>query len=139
AGVLGAELLHPSGGVEQTAAAGPKWMAGRGDLDVDDRVRVAVLPLDGLLAGRGRAGEEGEARVAIAIDDGLIVGVNVLFHAASVSGRGKHPAKGSGSSRQASKPSASSASVSRQSFKRELMAYASRLIPMNASTVRRSP
>src|SRR5262249_50878030 len=53
AGVLGPELLHPAGRTERLPPAGPKWMAGTGDVDVDDRVGLPVGPLHGAVALRG--------------------------------------------------------------------------------------
>src|SRR5699024_4204332 len=51
-------LLHAAGGVEDALLAGVERVRSGRDLDVDRRVGVADLPLDGLLARGGGAGEE---------------------------------------------------------------------------------
>ena len=45
------ELLNSSGGVDNLGLACIERVAGRGDVDVDDGVSIAVLPLD--LGGTG--------------------------------------------------------------------------------------
>src|SRR5262245_65333238 len=75
-----AELLHPAGRVEDARLPGVERVARRRDLDVDNGIGAAVLPVDGPLAGSGRPGEEGEVCRAVAEDDGKVVRVDYLLH-----------------------------------------------------------
>src|SRR5215831_7755257 len=75
-----AELLHPAGRVEDARLPGVERVARRRDLDVDNGIGAAVLPVDGSLAGRGRPGEEGEVCRAVAEDDRMVVRVDSLLH-----------------------------------------------------------
>src|SRR5690606_18103099 len=73
------ELLDAAGAVEDALLARVERVRGGGDLDVHDRVGLAVQ-LDGLLARQGRAREEGLAARQVTEDDRLVVGVDVGLH-----------------------------------------------------------
>src|SRR5690625_3484188 len=77
------ELLHTAGGVEDALLARVERVRCRRDLDVDDGVGVAVLPLEGLLARRGRPGEELGAGSEVIEDDRAVLRVDVLLHSES--------------------------------------------------------
>src|SRR5579859_7696271 len=80
AAVPAAELLHPPGCVEDARLPGVERVARRRDLDVDDRIGIAVLPADGALAARRRPGQEGKVRRAVAEDDRVVIRVDSLLH-----------------------------------------------------------
>src|SRR5690606_5830434 len=74
------ELLDAAGGVHDPLLAGVEGVRLRGDLDVDDRVRLAVLPLDRLVARARGAREERLATREIAEDDRGVGRVDLGLH-----------------------------------------------------------
>src|SRR5690606_5500709 len=79
-GVAALELVDAAAGVHHLVLAGIERVRGRGDLDLDQRVLVAVLPLDRLLAGDRRAGEELEVGSHVLEHDFAVFGVDVGLH-----------------------------------------------------------
>src|SRR5690625_1565222 len=78
------ELLDTAGGVHDTLRAGPEGVRLAGHVDHDQRVGLAVLPLDRTVAGRGRTGEELGARARVLEDHRVVVGVDVVLHTGSL-------------------------------------------------------
>jgi hypothetical protein len=78
--IAAAELLDPAGRVDHARLAGVERVARGRDLHVDDRVGVAVFPLDRAVALQRGLREEREVRRAVPEDDGVIVGMNVRLH-----------------------------------------------------------
>src|SRR5699024_11027903 len=74
------ELLHATGGVEDLLLAGVERVRGGGDVDVDHRVGVAVLPLDRVRGGDGRLRQDREVRRDVTEHNRLVVRVDVLLH-----------------------------------------------------------
>src|SRR5690606_16463005 len=72
--------------------AGVERMRGRADLDLDQRVLVAVLPLHGLLAGERGTGEDLEVRGHVLEDDFAVLGMDVGLHgrAPGYAGKERH-------------------------------------------------
>lgn len=56
------ESLDTTSGVDDLHLTGEERVTRRGDLDLVQRVRLAVFPLDGLARGDGGLREEGEVR-----------------------------------------------------------------------------
>src|SRR5690606_41147826 len=78
--VAAAELLHATRGVEDLLLARVERVRGRGDVDVDHRVGVAVLPLDGLRRGQRGPRQDREVRGDVAEHDRRVLRVDVLLH-----------------------------------------------------------
>src|SRR5688500_4307975 len=81
-GVAALELLDAARGVDDLLLAGVVRVGLGGDLDLDDRVLLAVGPLHQLaaLGVDGRAGEEGVVRAGVEEDHRLVFGVGARFH-----------------------------------------------------------
>src|SRR5688572_21964798 len=84
-GVAALELLDAARGVDDLLLAGVVRVGLGGDLDLDDRVLLAVGPLHQLaaLGVDGRAGEEGVVRAGVEEDHRLVFGVRALLHGPS--------------------------------------------------------
>src|SRR5690554_255930 len=81
-GVALAELVDPAAGVHDLVLARVERVRGRGHLDLDQRVLVAVLPLDRLLGGgaEGGTGEDLEVRGHVLEHDLAVFGVDIGLH-----------------------------------------------------------
>src|SRR5690625_158698 len=79
-GVPAAELLHASGGVHDLLLTGVERVRRGGDVDVDHRVGVAVLPLHGVLRGDGGLRQDREVGGDVAEHHRVVLRVNVLLH-----------------------------------------------------------
>src|SRR5690606_777018 len=79
-GVALLELVDAAAGVHHLVLAGVERMGRRGNLDLGQRVLVAVLPLDRLLGGDGRAGEELEVGSHVLEHDFAVFGMDVGLH-----------------------------------------------------------
>ena len=74
------ELVHTTCGVDELLLAGVEGMAVAGDFNFDQRVFVAVFPLDGVLRVDGRLGQEGEIGGYIFEDDRPVIRMDIFFH-----------------------------------------------------------
>src|SRR5690606_14887887 len=79
-GVALLELVDAAAGVHDLVLAGVERVRGRGDVDLDQRVLVAVLPLHRLLAGEGRTGQEPEVRSHVLEHDWMVIGMDIGLH-----------------------------------------------------------
>src|SRR6266852_9450370 len=86
AGIAFLELVHAAGGIDDLLLAGVEGMRLGGNLDLVDRIFLAVLPLDGLV-GRDR-GARHEAEIAAGVEehDLAVIGVDAVFHLSSPCG-----------------------------------------------------
>src|SRR5690606_35748056 len=75
-----AELVHAAAGVHQLLLTRVERVRRRGNLDLDQRVLVAVLPLHRLLAGEGRAGEDLEVGGHVLEHDVTVLGMDIGLH-----------------------------------------------------------
>lgn len=78
--VLPVELLNPTGGVHKQFLASVKRVRCRTNLDLDQRVFVAVFPFDGILRGHRGFGHELKITGGIMKHDFLVFRVNVFSH-----------------------------------------------------------
>ena len=78
------EPLDATRRVDDAHLTGEERMAGRRDLDLRQRVGVAVFPLDGLVGLDRRARQEREFRTRVLEDDVSVVGMNVGLHNCSI-------------------------------------------------------
>lgn len=74
------ELLDTTGRVHDALLSRVERVRCAGDLNVDDRVRVAIGPLDRLAACYSRAREKRFVRSQVVKNDGCVCGVNVRLH-----------------------------------------------------------
>src|SRR5690554_5211334 len=81
-GVALAELVDPTAGVHDLVLPGVERVRGRGHLDLDQRILVAILPLDRLLGGgaQGGTGEDLEIRGHVLEHDFAVFGVDIGLH-----------------------------------------------------------
>src|SRR5690348_15457418 len=80
AGVALLELVDASGGIHDLLLAGVERVRLRGNLDLVDRIFLAVLPLDGLVGRDRRAGDESEIAAGVEENDLAVIGVDAVFH-----------------------------------------------------------
>lgn len=74
------ELGHPTLVTHLTLLAGIHRMRGAGNIQVNQRISVAVFPDDGLGRGTGRANAEGLATGSVLKHHIFVGGMNVLLH-----------------------------------------------------------
>src|SRR5215207_3540090 len=74
------EPLHPAPGVDDALLARVERVAGAGDVQLDQRVGIAVLPLYRPLRLDGRAAQDGEVRAPVAEDHGSVFRVYPFLH-----------------------------------------------------------
>src|SRR3546814_31515 len=79
-GVALLELVDAAAGVHHLVLAGVERVRGRGDVDLGQRVLVAVLPLDRLLGGDRRAGQELEVGSHVLEHDYAVIGMDRGLH-----------------------------------------------------------
>src|SRR3546814_8553552 len=75
-----AELVDAAAGIHDLVLARVERVRGRRHVDLDQRVLVAVFPLDRLLAAKGRAGQELEIGSHVLEHDFFVFGVDVGLH-----------------------------------------------------------
>src|SRR5918997_991214 len=74
------EALHPAAGVHDALPARVERVARAGDVELDQRVGVAILPLYGSLGFDRRAAQEREISAPITENYRSLLGVNSFFH-----------------------------------------------------------
>src|SRR5699024_2208884 len=79
-GVTLTELLNPACGVKNLLLTGVERVRGRGDVDVDHGVGVAILPFDGVRRRDGGLRENREIRRDVTEHNRLVLRMNVLLH-----------------------------------------------------------
>src|SRR5690606_37742935 len=79
-GVALLELVDAAAGVHDLVLAGVERVRGRRDVHLDQRVLVAIVPLDRLLAGEGRTGQEPEVRGHVLEHDFVVIGMDIGLH-----------------------------------------------------------
>src|SRR5262245_41551377 len=75
-----AELVHATAGVDDLVLARVERVRRRGDIQLDQRIFVAVFPLDLLLAGEGRTGQEREIGGHVLENDFAVFGMDAGLH-----------------------------------------------------------
>src|SRR3954468_24426173 len=80
AGVALLELVHAAGGVHDLLLARVERVGFGRDLDLVDRILLAVLPGDGLVGRDRRAGDEAEVAARVEEHDFAVIGVDAVFH-----------------------------------------------------------
>src|SRR5690606_39162948 len=80
--VAALELVDAAAGVDDLVLTGVERMRRGRHFDLDQRIFLAVVPLDRLLrgGGQGRAGEEPEIGSHVLEDDFAVFGVDVSLH-----------------------------------------------------------
>jgi hypothetical protein len=79
-GVALAEFIHTATGIQQFLLAGIERVRSRRNVDFQQRVFLAVFPLDGFLAGQGRAGQEGKIGGDVLKDYVVVLRMDIGFH-----------------------------------------------------------
>src|SRR3954470_998083 len=83
AGVALLELVHAAGGVHDLLLARVERVGFGRDLDLVDRILLAVLPGDRLVGRDRRAGDETEVAARVEEHDFAVIGVDAVFHGSS--------------------------------------------------------
>ena len=74
------ETINPSAGIHDLVLASVERVRLAGGFQLDQRILLAVFPLDGFLAAHGRAGQKLEITRDVLEHHFLILRVNVCFH-----------------------------------------------------------
>ena len=75
------ELLDPACGIDVSLLTGIERMRSTRDVEFEERVLVAIFPLNRLGRAYGRASQEGKIRVTVLKNNRtVVIRVNVLFH-----------------------------------------------------------
>ena len=75
------EAVDPALGVDNLLLAGEEWVRLAGDVDLDERILVAILPGDGVVGRNRRLRQKRKARLIIAKYDRAVgLWVNTAFH-----------------------------------------------------------
>jgi hypothetical protein len=96
-GVATVELVHAATGVDDLVLAGVERMRGAGNIDLDQRIFLAVFPFDLFLARHGGASQERKIGGDILEHHRVVLGMNVGFHGGSrgnVGGKERHGTSG---------------------------------------------
>jgi len=75
-----AEFIHAAAGIQQFLLAGIERARSRRNVDFQQRVFLAVFPLNGFLAGQGRAGQEGKIGGDVLKDNVGVLRMDIGFH-----------------------------------------------------------
>src|SRR5690606_21440715 len=79
-GVTLAEAVDAAAGVHDLLLAGVERVRGRDDVDLDQRILVALLPLHRLLAGQRGAGQERDVGRQARLAARVVMGMDVALH-----------------------------------------------------------
>src|SRR5258706_6025704 len=80
AGITLLELVDASGGIHDLLLARVERMGFGRDLDLVDRILLAVFPLDGFVGRDRGAGHEAEVAARVEENNFAVIGVNAVFH-----------------------------------------------------------
>ena len=78
--ILAAEPIHPSGSVHDFLLTGVERMRVAGDFHLNQRILLAVSPLDRILGGQRGAGQEGKIGGDVLKHHLAVLGMNAFFH-----------------------------------------------------------